>query len=104
LTDLRQSYYEELQNCNLVDVEYCSNEENDKLSGMQEDGIPNNVQKSIGTKYYHRYVSDLSDEEKKLFLMTKQLSNLKSIKNCLIFFVVLAIIGLIIGFIGVFVH
>lgn len=104
MTDLRRSYYEELQNYDLVNVEYCSNEENDKLNSMQEDDIPINVEKSIGTNFYHRFVSDLSDEEKNLFLLLKQNSTLKTVKGGMIFFVILAIIDFAIGFALVLVH
>lgn len=104
MIDQRRLLYEELQKYDLVDIEYCNDEENKKFNAMAENDIPDNVEKSPGTKYYHRYVSVLSDEEKKLFLMAKQLSNLNIIKNCLILFVILTIIGLIFGLISVFVH
>lgn len=100
----RRLFYEELQKYDLVDVEYCNDEENAKFNAMAENNIPDSVEKSPGTKYYHRYISNLSNEEKKLFLMAKQLSNLNIIKNCLILFVILSIFGLIFGFISVFVH
>lgn len=100
----RRLFYEELQKYDLVDVEYCNDEENEKFNAMAENDIPDSVEKSPGTKYYHRYISSLSNEEKKIFLLAKQISSLNTIKNCLILLVVLSIFGLILGFFGVFVH
>lgn len=97
MTEFKKSYLQELENNGLVTSEYCSDEENEKYSNMNEDQIPDNVYQPVESTDYQRYESDLTDEEKKLYLLAKQNSNLKIIKGCVIFFVVLAIIGIIVG-------
>ena len=47
------------------------------------------------SEFYKLYVSDLSDAELAEYLTYKKLSMLKTIKNCLLFFTILTIIGII---------
>lgn len=46
-------------------------------------------------KFYRRYETDLNQDELNLLLNLKQISYLKSIKNSMIFFVVLTVISLL---------
>ena len=51
------------------------------------------------SEFYKLYAADLSDAELAEYLTYKKLSMLKTIKNCLLFFTILTIIGMIILFI-----
>ncbi|MBQ2714470.1 MAG: hypothetical protein IJF76_02440 [Clostridia bacterium] len=93
----------------LIEKEYCTKEENEKFSEILKNGgeLPDGVYKeTIGsgyeesgseTKYYRNGALEASQEEIFEYLMYKQLSVLDSIRSCLIFFVVLAVLGIIGG-------
>lgn len=49
--------------------------------------------------FYVLYDSGLSDDEKKEYIQLKQLSYVKTIKNCAVFFTALTIITLVLGLI-----
>ena len=82
---------------------FCSNEENQKYKKILAEGgtLPENVFNYTddwtrdGEEFYTIQKSDLSEEEIKELLMYKQLSMVKTIKNCVVFFTVLTVIGLI---------
>ena len=51
------------------------------------------------TDFYTIYESDLSEAEIREYLTYKQLSFMKTIKNCVLFFTILAIVSMVISFI-----
>lgn len=102
--NMRRIYYRELQNNGMINTEKCSSEEFYKYKDMKASEIPDNVDfanASESTGFYKYSKGELSDEELKIFALAKINSKLKFIKGCVIFFVVLAIIGIILGIIGV---
>ena len=90
-----------------ANFEECSEEDNKKYAEMLKNGeeLPDGIAPIIdeyGNHYntFHCYNSDtLTDVDKHLYLQMKKVKLLKTIKNCAVFFVVLEIIAIIIGFI-----
>ena len=50
------------------------------------------------TEFYTIYEPDLTQEEKEEYLVYKKLTYLKTIKNCMVFFVVLTVLGILFSF------
>lgn len=79
---------------------YCKEEETTQFITMKRENQPLPYDVKHDETGYFRYVEvDLTQEEKSRFLICRQLSYLKSIKNSMIFFVVLTIISLISTFV-----
>lgn len=100
---MRRRYYRELQNNGMIHTEKCSPEEVRKYKAMKVSEIPDDIDtaNTENANEYIKYTKDqLSDEELKIFTLAKINSNLKIIKSGVVFFVVLAIIGVILGIIG----
>ena len=83
----------------------CSKEENKEYQQLLKKGesLPDGVFACVydngevsTTDFYTVYEPDLTEEEIKEYLMYEQLSMIKSIKNCVLFFMILAIIGAVI--------
>jgi hypothetical protein len=92
----------------LVNKSPCSDEEARNYIRTLESGemLPDDVvsETSDGTRYFFNIAqNDLTKEEETQYLQFKQLELLKTIKNYLFFFVVLACIGIGIGVILFFV-
>ncbi len=51
-----------------------------------------------GKEFYTVYETDLSEEEKKEYLLYKQLTMIKTIKNCTLFLAASSAIGMIVYF------
>ena len=74
----------------------CTQAESEKFKHISVDNLPENISFDADYGEYYKYQeADVSEEEKQEFYTLKQLSYLKSIRKCLIFFVVLTIISLI---------
>lgn len=81
----------------------CSKEENKAYTKLLKDGkpLPEGVLKydysyNEGTEdFYTIYTPDLTDEEIAEYLTYKKLALLRTIKNCVVFFTVLTVIGLV---------
>ena len=73
---------------------YCSREEAKEFK--KKDSTPNNVHLDLGSSsnYYRNYKIDLSEEELAKLFRYRQTQYLKTIKNCLVFFVVMIFISL----------
>lgn len=85
----------------------CSKEENKEYEKLLNNGepLPDGVYSCVDadgttskTEFYTIYESDLSESEKIEYLTYKKLSLLKTIKNCVVFFTILIVIGLVAGF------
>ena len=89
----------------LIQKVYCNKEEESLLRNMEMENkaLPIDVEKDdFG---YFRYVDiDLPEEKLSQLLLYRQLSNLRSIKNCLTFFVVLTILLLLILILAGFIN
>ncbi|MDF2686636.1 MAG: hypothetical protein K0S55_1818 [Clostridia bacterium] len=87
----------------------CSREENIQFSRMikNKEALPEGIfqyKTDVGADleiFYRIYETELTNEEKQKYLQYKQLSSLQSIKNSMIFFVVLTVISLIISLLAV---
>jgi hypothetical protein len=76
--------------------EACTEEENEQLSFMEEQGekLPEDVHKYAQPNTYYRLVkSNMTEDEITRVIMLKQTQYLRTIKNCLVFFVALTIIS-----------
>ena len=82
---------------------FCSNEENQKYKKILAEGgtLPKWIyreeyEEGLSTEeFFNIHKSNLSEEEIKEYLMYKKLSMIRTIKNCVVFFTVLTVIGLI---------
>lgn len=80
----------------------CSNSENQKYLNDKKSGnpLPSNVTPSRENpnKFYTVKDSGLTEDERRLYIELKKLEHIKTIKNCVLFFTVTAVIGLIATF------
>lgn len=105
LKDLRHEFH-------IAERRPCSEEETQKYTQFIKEGqsLPENITASKeygmgGEVIYHFYISDQSDlshEELYEYIMLKQLQNIRTIKNCVVFFTALSIISLLISLISNF--
>lgn len=88
----------------VVDKKQCTQEENKLYSELLKEGkpLPKGVFKYVDLDnwFYTVEGDELNDAEKSEYLAYKQLNMLKTIKNCVLFFTVLAGIGLVFGIIS----
>ena len=107
--DVRQELFDKQVEYGFLKIVDCSVQENTEYANMKNSGesLPHNVRQYKDTqndqyvdKYYYLKDSKLSDVEKQEYLKYIELDRLNTIKNCLIFFTVLTIISLILGFIA----
>ena len=82
----------------------CTKQENKEYQKLLKDGrmLPEGVFAYIydsgetsTSEFYTIYETDLSESEIREYLTYKQLSLIKTIKNCILFFTVLTIIGMV---------
>ena len=103
--DLREELRQYRDELNVVQEIACTKEEIAEFKKILKEGgeLPEDVHARIcydvdgeemGKEYYRIYTPDLTEQEMQEYLTLKRLSLLKTIKNCVVFFTVLAIIGL----------
>ena len=103
--DLREELRQYRDEFNVVQEIACTKEEIAEFKKILKEGgeLPEDVHARIcydvdgeemGKEYYRIYTPDLTEQEMQEYLTLKRLSLLKTIKNCVVFFTVLAIIGL----------
>ena len=89
---------------NLLQKIPCSKQENKEYHKLLKDGgtLPEGVYSYIDfngeastTDFYTVYETDLTESEKIEYLTYKKLDLIKTIKNCVMFFTILTIIGMI---------
>jgi len=82
----------------------CSMEENKKFKQMIKDGqpLPEGIHQYEDTSYIFYQVCEieLTEKEKDEYIIFKQLEYLRSIKNSMLFFVILTIISMVITIIA----
>lgn len=68
-----------------------------KWTEMKKNGeeLPEDVFEDTNGKYFRLEPSKMSREDELLFVQLRQMKYLKTIRNCVIFFVVLAVIGIL---------
>ena len=100
--DLRRELNQMQFYLNFLQRADCSNSENQKYLNDKKSGnqLPNNVIQSRENpnKFYTVKDSDLTEDEKRLYMELKKLEHIKTIKNCVLFFTVLTVIGLVATF------
>ncbi len=98
--DLRAELANHYAEFGFIQANPCSNEENEKYNELLKNGgtLPENVRQYDGG-YWGEFCTisktDLTEEEKREYITFKQLSLLKTIKNCAVFFTVLTIIDIV---------
>ena len=101
--DLRYTLNEFKEKFDLIQKIPCTKEENKHYAAMQKSGqaLPQGVYVYEYTsvddyaEYYTVYIPDLTSDEIQEYLTFKKLSILNTIKNCVLFFTILTIIGLV---------
>lgn len=93
---------------NLLQEIVCSEHDSTLYSQMIKDGkkLPDGVFHRKDGNYsvfYTVYETDLSNDEKAEYFSLLQSTNIKTIRNCIVFFTVLAVISLILSFISGFI-
>lgn len=82
--------------------EECSKEEHKIYAEMaKESNLPTDILMvdNYGSPYFYRLLNtNITEEEVKMLISLKKLDNLKTIKNCLIFFVVISLFSFFVGF------
>ncbi len=100
---MEQLKYEMLLEAGLIKLRQCNHEDQKKYKSMEnaQTPLPDNIMKikdiDRGTYYNEIEVMEHSDEEVTQKLLYLQLKNIRTIKRCLIFFTVLATVGIIVG-------
>ena len=101
--DLRQELLDYKEQFELIQKIPCTREENKAYTKLLKNGqpLPENICKyeysmdSDYEEFYTLYIPELSDSEIAEYLTYKKLALLNTIKNCVLFFTVLTIIGLV---------
>ena len=104
--DLRQVLLGYKYDFDLIQKIPCTTEENKAYTALVKEGrsLPENVyryeyENGVGSfEFYRVYEPELTEQELSEYLTFKRLKLLNTIKNCTVFFVVLAVISLVIGF------
>ena len=65
------------------------------IDTMINEELPDGVYEDTNGKYFRLEPSKMSREDELLFVQLRQMKYLKTIRNCVIFFVVLAVIGIL---------
>ncbi len=102
--DLRDELRTHKFEFNLLQKVPCSKQENKEYQKLLKDGgtLPegiyayvDNIGETSTTEFYTIHETDLTESEIREYLTYKQLSLIRTIKNCVMFFTVLNIIGMI---------
>ena len=83
----------------MVDYIECSDEENAEYQKLENRmrPLPDGVEKLAKGEYGKARVANMTDSERLEFLMYKQLEMINVVKGCAIFFVVMSVIGVLMG-------
>ncbi len=89
----------------LLQVEKCSREENKEYANIINKGedLPEGVYQYLSDgepveEFYRLYDTNLSESDRLEYILLKQYKNLKTIKNCVVFFTTFTILAIIIYF------
>ena len=104
--NLRQVLLGYKYDMDLIQKVSCTKEENADYTARMKAGqpLPENVYRYEyetgidGCEFYRIYEPELTEQELAEYLTFKQLKLLSTIKNCVVFFTVLTVISLVIGF------
>ena len=107
IANLRDALREHKVEFGLLQKIPCKNQENMEYQRLLNAGgtLPKGVfpyvydnGETSATEFYTVYEADLTEAEIREYLTYKQLSLIKTIKNCIVFFTVLTVIGMVAGF------
>lgn len=97
---LRKEYDNLKEELGMVYFDYCDEEENNRCAELVHDNkpLPEGVKHAsdMDFRFYREVASDMTEAEIKQYLLMKQTSYLKTIKNCTLFFTILTVISVII--------
>jgi hypothetical protein len=96
MADAKYTMKSLLYDLGILIKEPCIEEENEEFSQMETQGrkLPEDVYRYPQSNTYYRMVkADFTEDEITRIIMLKQTQYLRTIKNCLIFFVILTIIS-----------
>lgn len=108
LIESDESFRKKLLDSNLISLQECTDEENERFSALREAGDP--LPKGIvtsedsSTKFVRIVPEDLSPEDELNLFEYLQLKELSKIRGWVTFFGVLTVISLIVGLISVLVR
>lgn len=98
----RNEFNSMLSKSGLIDEVFCGDSESKEYETMYQNSqpLPENVHRisnDINKKVFYTRITkaDLTEEEQKQYLFLKLMSDVQSMKNCMIFFTVITIISLI---------
>jgi len=110
--DVRQNLFDKQIEYGFFRLVDCSDDENAKYSLMKRNGesLPERVRQYKDPKtdkyvdrFYYLIDSKLSDSERLEYLRYLELERIETIKNCVVFFTVLAVVSMILGLIAAFI-
>jgi hypothetical protein len=97
--NLREKLREHKFEFGLLEKVPCTKKENAEYTQMIKNGeaLPEGVHAYVyeTNEFYEIHEADLTESEIQEYLTYKQLSLIRTIKNCVVFFTVLAVIGLV---------
>ena len=97
MRDLKKELFRMRVEFDLIQKVFCSKEEEKHMKQLIKSGqpLPEDMYTDNDGTHYKYINSDISKEDMNELLLYRQLKYLKTIKNCMIFFVILAIIPMI---------
>ncbi|NOR44790.1 MAG: hypothetical protein GQ534_04320 [Candidatus Delongbacteria bacterium] len=102
MTELKQEMNEMMVELGIAKREYCTPEEFELFQEIEskDEELPAGVypfRKELERLTYYRMISDLNSEEQNNLLQFRQILYLKSLKNMMVFFVVITVISMIVS-------
>ena len=97
MQDLKQEMNQMKLDLGIVKKVYCSKEEQDSFRRMEKEKIPNEILIDSGNGQYFRYIDEgMAKQEIDELFAYRQISYLRTIKKCAVFFVILTVISLLV--------
>lgn len=99
MKDLRSELFRMRVEFDLIQQVYCSKDEETQIKQLikSKQPLPDGIHTDKDGTHYKFVNSDLSKEDMDELLLYRQLKYLQTIKNCMLFFVVLTIIPIILA-------
>lgn len=98
MKDLRDELFQLKVEFGVIQQDYCTKDEEEHIKELIKNNqpIPDDIHTSRNGSTHFRYVNaDISKEEQDELLVYRQTNYLKTIMNCMIFFVILALIPIV---------
>jgi len=101
MEDLRKELEELSFDLDITQQKFCSKEEEKELIKIGKDKFPSDIKTDINGDYFRYVRANLSENEIKELISYRQTKYLKSIKNSMLFFIVLSVVSILISLISV---